>query len=401
MTNSGFAASSPNKYMKTMLKISVLTCLLLAASSPCFALWSGGQVSKEQAKELGMEIRSKANGTNAVWVELEFKPEGKLKSFSHVELLIREGEKSLVTATLREDRPRPGRVVVSFTADRAHLDKITLWVYVADMMPGGTIYELRVKDFVELAPRRDDYPDDISQQVFDTYIAGRGKINSSTYGAAVHIVAERGRTSGFWKSVLKELQKGEERTEAACVHVLGKMLAVDARARDVIRREKETGEIGQWKPSVCLGTEVVQELVRRGQRTERVGVDQYAIALARARVAEATEFFRMILRDEIGKGQDSAKFHAAVGLAQLGEADGFVWLIAHSDNIQGHVGDAWPSRMTEPKHLAGCCVAALRQLSGEKDLQTRMAWESWWEKVDRKTLPHNHVELDEPDGTAL
>jgi len=136
--------------MKTILNISVLIFLLVAASSRCFALWSGGQVSKEQAKELGMEIRSKANDTGAFWVELEFKPEGKLKSFSHVDLRISEGEKSLVTATLREDRSKPGRVVVSLTADRACLDKITLWVYVADMMPGGTIYQLRVKDFVEL-----------------------------------------------------------------------------------------------------------------------------------------------------------------------------------------------------------------------------------------------------------
>jgi hypothetical protein len=140
--------------MKTILNISVLTFLLVAASSPCFAAWSIGQISKERAKELGMEIRSKPSGTNAVWVELEFKTEGKLKSFSHVDLRISEGEKSLVTAPLREDRSRPGRVVVTVTADRAYLDKVALWVMVADMMPGGTVYELRVKDFVELEKLR-------------------------------------------------------------------------------------------------------------------------------------------------------------------------------------------------------------------------------------------------------
>jgi hypothetical protein len=140
--------------MKTILNISVLTFLLVAASSPCFALWSVGQVSKEQAKELGMVIRSKASGTNTVWVVLERKTEGKLKSFSHVELLIKEGEKSLVSAPMQEDRSRPGRVVVSFTADRSYLDKIALCMMVADMMPGGTIYELQVKDFVELEKLR-------------------------------------------------------------------------------------------------------------------------------------------------------------------------------------------------------------------------------------------------------
>jgi hypothetical protein len=135
--------------MQTIFHIAVLAVLVVVAPSPCFALWSIAPVSRERAKELDMEIRSKANGPNAVWVELEFKTGGKLKSFSHVDLRIGEGEKSLVIAPLREDRSQPGRVVVRFTADRARLDKLTLRVMVADMAPGGTAYELQVKDFVE------------------------------------------------------------------------------------------------------------------------------------------------------------------------------------------------------------------------------------------------------------
>ena len=140
--------------MKTTCRISVLAVLLLAAPSPCFALWSVRQVSNEQAKELGMEIRSKAAGPNDVRVELEFAPEGKLKGYSRVDLRFNEGKKCLVSATLREIRPKPGRVVVSFVADRAHLHKLTLWVMVPDMIRGGTIYELRVKDSVELEKPR-------------------------------------------------------------------------------------------------------------------------------------------------------------------------------------------------------------------------------------------------------
>ena len=71
--------------------------LLVFAPSRCFALMTVQEVSKERAKELGMEIRSKAAGPNAVWVELEFKTEGELKRFSpennsRVELEIRDGE---------------------------------------------------------------------------------------------------------------------------------------------------------------------------------------------------------------------------------------------------------------------------------------------------------------------
>ena len=150
--------------MKTLFGIAVLAVLLVAAS-PCFALWVTVPVSKEGAKELGLEVRSTAAGPNQIRVELEFKIEGKLKDFipggkfedySGVELRIGEGKNPLVTAPLREDRSKPGqepgRVVFSFTADRAQLEKLRLWVF-APESDGGTIYDLAVKDFVE--PKKD------------------------------------------------------------------------------------------------------------------------------------------------------------------------------------------------------------------------------------------------------
>ena len=147
--------------MKTLFGIAVLA-VLLVAPSPCFALWVIAPVSKEGAKELGMEVRSEAAGDNQVGVELEFKTEGKLerfvpggkfKDYSGVELRIGEGKNPLVTAPLREDRSKPGRVVVRFTADRAQLEKLKLCVFVRES-DGGTICQLAVKDFVELKKDR-------------------------------------------------------------------------------------------------------------------------------------------------------------------------------------------------------------------------------------------------------
>jgi len=146
---------------KTIMNISVLTFLLVAAASQCFAEMTIEQVSKERAKELGMEIRTKANGPNDIWVEFEFKPEGKFKDFSHVSLEIREGRKLLVGyAALREKRSSSGSVVVNFIANRVFLEKITLTVAVADVPLGGSGYELRVKDFVELVQERSEHPED-------------------------------------------------------------------------------------------------------------------------------------------------------------------------------------------------------------------------------------------------
>ena len=133
--------------MKTVFGIAVFG-VLLVAPSPCFALSFIVSVTKEVAKKIGMEVRSERDGPNHVRVELEFKIEGKFKGFSRVDLRIGERANPSVTAPLREDRSKPGRVLVSFTADRAQLDKLKLRVMVPES-DGGTIYDLRVKDFVE------------------------------------------------------------------------------------------------------------------------------------------------------------------------------------------------------------------------------------------------------------
>jgi hypothetical protein len=135
--------------MKTLLNILVLTLLLFAASSPCFALRSIGILSKQEATKMGIQIRATAAGPDAAWVELEFKPEGRLKDFSHVELEINDGEKLLVAyAPLREVRLASGSIVVRFMANRAYLEKVTLCVVEG---PGTDVgHELRLKDFIEV-----------------------------------------------------------------------------------------------------------------------------------------------------------------------------------------------------------------------------------------------------------
>ncbi len=139
--------------MRTFFNISAMTVFLVVAPSPCFALWLIAPVSKERAKELGMEVRSEVAGPNRVRVELEFKIEGTFNDFSSVDMRIGEGDNPPLSAPLREDRSKPGRVIVRFTADRGQLEKIKLWVMVPGL-DGGSIYDLRVKDFVELKKDR-------------------------------------------------------------------------------------------------------------------------------------------------------------------------------------------------------------------------------------------------------
>jgi hypothetical protein len=147
--------------MKTKLNIIALVALLLVAPSPCFALWVHARVSNEKGKDLGLEVRTAAVDPNHVRVELEFKTEGTFEGFSPdssskyrsgVELRIGQGDKPLLTAALKEDHSKKGRVVVGFTAQRDQFDLSELRVSVPES-DGGTIYILRVKDFVE--PKKD------------------------------------------------------------------------------------------------------------------------------------------------------------------------------------------------------------------------------------------------------
>ena len=144
--------------MKRITTLLTFTLLIFAACNHCLAMMSIIHVSRERAKELGIEFRFTGNGPNEIWVELEFKAEGKLKDFDHVSLEIREKDKLLVGyAPLREKRPTPGHVVVGFLASRAYLDKITLSVVVGFPM-NMTGYELRVKDFVDNPPQASRAP---------------------------------------------------------------------------------------------------------------------------------------------------------------------------------------------------------------------------------------------------
>ncbi len=138
--------------MKTVFNLSVLLVLLVAAPSPCFALREIALLTKKDAKELGIEVRAKPSGPEAIWLELEFKPEGKLKEFTHVELKMIGGEKSFVFSTaLRETRSSSGSILVTFTASRAYFEKITLSLVMHSPREAGDhTYELRMKDFVDL-----------------------------------------------------------------------------------------------------------------------------------------------------------------------------------------------------------------------------------------------------------
>ena len=134
--------------MKALFTLAAAAFLFVVAPSTCLAIWDVLTVTPEVAKEMGMEVRSKAGSKNQVSVELEFPLAGELGRFSEVTL--QAGQSA--TAPLKEDRSKPGRVVVRFWVNRGLVEATSLTVSVPGMpgTTGGTNYEVRVKDFVIL-----------------------------------------------------------------------------------------------------------------------------------------------------------------------------------------------------------------------------------------------------------
>lgn len=200
--------------MKTAFNILAAAAFLTAAPSRCLALWEIETVSKERAKELGMEVRSSAAGPNQVRVELEFKLEGDLKNFSGVELSLGSRDKPVLTAPLREERSKPGRIIVSFTASAAQLDKLTLSVSVPGGL-GGSIYELRVRDFVE---RNGAKTREAAQAEDETAKGGRPAAKAREAAAELSLLEEVETLEAQRESRMARLKAAQVAVKIAEVH---------------------------------------------------------------------------------------------------------------------------------------------------------------------------------------
>ncbi len=139
--------------MKAKLTLALLVALFLACPSRCFGLRVIAEVSKEQAKEMGVTLRSRPNGEAGVAVWIEFKAVGGLKNFTHVELRMTSGGKHLVSAPLLATRTED-KVEAYFSADPDQLAGSTLLIAVTDAPRTHVGYEFRVKDFVETGVKK-------------------------------------------------------------------------------------------------------------------------------------------------------------------------------------------------------------------------------------------------------
>lgn len=241
---------------------------------------------------------------------------------------------------------------------------------------------------------------DLCQMLFDRYIAHSTKLHYDEVKAAQVIIASSGRTIGFWKPVLEKLRESNYwGDEHKCLDILGRMLEYDADARDVLK----SGQIGPAAfPGAHLPPELVPELIARAQKADGNSLDGHILALARARDERCKDLFREIItgkdkREPTASGkyhvyQTGTQFHAAVGLANLGDSAGIEWLIEHSDNKTERTGYA--PRPIGGYTLSSSCILALQSLVQRSDLKNKTDFEAWWKANSESAVPLRRIELE-------
>ncbi|MBN1258007.1 MAG: hypothetical protein JXA52_09925 [Planctomycetes bacterium] len=221
--------------------------------------------------------------------------------------------------------------------------------------------------------------DPLCEELFEQYLRAN-IINQKLVLAACTIIADRGRSTGYWQNVYAEMLLDGSKTKYHCLAILEKILRVDGTIRFNEQRPAFEKKIMKWTPQpTVIGEDVIATLISMCQDAEPIVVDPYLIALVHAFTPEAKDLFIKILTENLYSA--SSKFYAAVGLAQLGEPAAFEWLIKYS----GHDLVLY-SRCPESAQgntLGDFCKAALRKLSlqDKKGTRTPKEWEAWWQEV--------------------
>jgi hypothetical protein len=127
----------------------LLVLMLVAVPALAWGLEDPVTVTAQRAAELGMIVRSKASGPEAVGVELEFPTTGALQKYQRVELALRDGKKTLLFTTLKEEQTPAGHMIVRFVLDRSKVPQCQLKVVTQDGL-SRVGYTLPLKDFIDL-----------------------------------------------------------------------------------------------------------------------------------------------------------------------------------------------------------------------------------------------------------
>src|SRR5262249_41844830 len=142
--------------MQTVLSLSRLAGIaalaaagLLAVPGRCSAIEFIKDVSREEAKKLGVVIQHRPNGEAGRHVTLEFEPKGELQNFLRVEVEMFKGGTCLIHAPLQTSNPTPGKIAAYFSTDASNFPWSALKIVVLDGTRTRIGYRFALKNFVD------------------------------------------------------------------------------------------------------------------------------------------------------------------------------------------------------------------------------------------------------------
>jgi len=279
--------------------------------------------------------------------------------------------------------------------------------------------------------RKDAAKTDTSQSVdattkalYSQYIAGSGKIETKSVQAAIELVAARGHRDPKFRALLmkdfvrscKEKKSGKSRT---LLDLIAKVLMRDGGPRWQ-RDFKRPGDHAQIPSQRAEGgsldgeSKLLAHVIEYGRKCGRSEIDAFVFAVRQAHHPQGKQFLLDVLHnpsvsdpfvngngnaakgkwpDNLGGSWRDARFHAAIGLAEINVEDGVRWLIEHArPNNFGLDGSVYrhPHSQVRSGSLRKNCDYALRDLSGTQGEQD---WDKWWRENEKTFTPRRPVSL--------
>ena len=228
------------------------------------------------------------------------------------------------------------------------------------------------------------------------YVLNVGKIESRAVNAAIQLLGARGRAGKYWQVVLRRFQETDANGRTAIqssrlLTVLTIMLEYDGQARWLLARPDALRQ-SAWIPQITLSNDVLDTIISKAKQADHNQLDAYVIALVAAHDPRGQAFLKSVLESTDGTAEEGTRFHAAVGLAELGDTAGFRWLVESAPG-----GFIWSAPHVETS--GGSCldsrVHALNDLVGVKK-ETIEEWQAWWKVQKEIVAPNGRVKLRYP-----
>ena len=143
-----------NPHPKTTFPLFTFLVFLAISSTPCFAMDLLGTLTKKEATQAGITVRSRPDGANVTKVWLEFRKDSPLAKFTWIELRMEDEEGlPLLTTRLQPHPVAQGQseniVTVSFSVDSLLLEACSFWFHQGGGLLGGEILTIKVSDFLD------------------------------------------------------------------------------------------------------------------------------------------------------------------------------------------------------------------------------------------------------------